>query len=311
MEKQAVIFLMGPTGCGKTDMAIALSERLPGEIVSVDSALIYRGLDVGTAKPADELRARVPHHLIDILDPSQCYSVARFRQDALDCIEHIHARQKIPILAGGTMFYFHALSEGLDQVPPVPEPIRQKLDRIESRRGVQHLYKVLGRVDAAMSASIHPNDSQRIKRALSVFFACGMPLSQLQTGQRTCKPCPYPIYKYSLNYKDRRILHRRLEVRLDKMLATSRFMQECMDLMLTPGIPGNAPALRLIGYVQMCAYLRGELNFASMREQALYATRQLAKRQITWMRSMQGIRQFYLDEQSFEAIADTVAHSLQ
>ncbi len=309
MNKKPIVFLMGATGCGKTDIAIEMCERYPCEVISVDSALIYRGLDIGTAKPSAQICARIPHHLINILDPAQSYSAALFREDTLRCIEDIHSRDKLPMLVGGTMFYFNALTEGLDQMPEVRESIVHRIDKIERQRGLPYLYKLLSRVDHLSSQRLHQNDCQRIKRALGVYFACGQPLSKLQTGATQGMDFPYQVHRFVVNYRTRATLHQRLLERLNQMLSNG-LLQETMGLMLRSDIPSSAPVWRLIGYAQMCAYLSGKLSFEDMRHRVLFATRQLAKRQLTWLRGMPQAHQFYLDEQSMIEVNEILGEKI-
>ena len=299
--KLPVIFLMGPTGCGKTDLALMLCEKTPCEIISVDSALIYRGMDIGTAKPAVELRNRFPHHLINILDPHERYSAARFKQDAEDIIKKVHLRKRLPILVGGTMFYFHAFEHGLDEMPGVDEDLEERIEQLGITRGVNFLYRMLKKVDAYTAEQLHPNDTQRIKRALGISLSGGHSLRELQRG--VPEPLPYSIKKFSLNYRQRSILHQRIEQRFDQML-NDGIIEETIALLLRGDLDVRMPAMRAVGYAQILSYLTGEMDFEIMRRRAIYATRQLAKRQLTWLRRMQNVCEYYVDEQSIIEISN-------
>jgi tRNA dimethylallyltransferase len=279
---QAILCLMGPTGAGKTNLALALAERYPIEIISVDSAMVYRGMDIGTAKPmADELAA-VPHHLIDICDPSEAYSAERFASDAKDCIEQIRARGHIPVCVGGTMLYYRALQQGLHDLPEASQEIREQLQQTLNEKGLAHLHATLSEVDPASAERIHPNDPQRILRALEVFYATGTPLSEHWQQQKPTND-DLSFMNIALAPNDRAVLHARIEQRLDAMLAAG-FIKEVMALHARGDLSLDCPSMRAVGYRQVWQYLEGELDQATMREKAIIATRQLAKRQLTWLR---------------------------
>ncbi len=293
------IFLMGPTGSGKTALSLQLCERLPCEIINVDSALVYKGMDVGTAKPSPEVRRRVPHHLIDVLDPRETYSAALFRESASALVERILAQGKTPLLVGGTMFYFDALERGLDEVPEVDAEVKRELAEEERRLGLAALYEELRRVDATTAARLHPNDSQRVRRALEVYRASGCAFSEFLSG-RAGKP-PFPILKFGLDFADRSLLHAGIERRFDAMLDAG-LVDEVGRLMLRGDLNRDLPSMRAVGYSQTWSYLSGECTREEMRERAVNATRQLAKRQLTWMRSMNGVRRREVDRVSPEAL---------
>lgn len=277
------IALMGPTASGKTDLAIELSERLNGEIVSVDSALIYRGMDIGTAKPDRETLQRYPHHLVDICDPAESYSAGQFCKDALNVIESILAKGKVPILVGGTMMYFKSLLRGIAVLPQADENIRAQILAEAAQEGWLKLHQQLQQIDAASAAKINPNDQQRIQRALEVFHLTGKPLSQLLAEQAAVSlPCQF--HSFALMTDDRAWLHQRIALRFDLMLKQG-FEQEVRALYQRGDLHADMPSIRCVGYRQMWGYLDGEYGFDEMRDKGIAATRQLAKRQITWLRS--------------------------
>lgn len=277
------IALMGPTASGKTDLAIELSERLNGEIISVDSALIYRGMDIGTAKPDRETLQRYPHHLVDICDPAESYSAGQFCKDALNVIESILAKGKVPILVGGTMMYFKSLLRGIAVLPQADENIRAQILAEAAQEGWLKLHQQLQQIDAASAAKINPNDQQRIQRALEVFHLTGKPLSQLLAEQAAVSlPCQF--HSFALMTDDRAWLHQRIALRFDLMLKQG-FEQEVRVLYQRGDLHVDMPSIRCVGYRQMWGYLDGEYDFDEMRDKGIAATRQLAKRQITWLRS--------------------------
>ncbi len=277
-----VLLLAGPTGAGKTDWAIHLAETAPVEIVSVDSALVYRGLDIGTAKPSAQLRARFPHHLIDICDAAESYSAGRFVGDALISIREIHARRRVPLLVGGTMLYLRSLLDGLAALPEAHPELRRVLDARAAALGWPALHAELTRLDPAAAARIAPNDAQRIQRALEVWEATGRPISEQQ--RRTSSPlAPYSVRYWMLNPADRAVLHQRLAVRLEAMMAGG-FLDEVRRLRDRGDLTSHHSSMRAVGYRQLWAHLEGECDLAEAVRRALAATRQLAKRQLTWMR---------------------------
>ncbi|MDX1604559.1 MAG: tRNA (adenosine(37)-N6)-dimethylallyltransferase MiaA [Candidatus Competibacterales bacterium] len=282
-RRPPALFLMGPTAAGKTELALALAERLPVGLISVDSAMVYRGLDIGTAKPDAATRARVPHRLIDILDPAERYSAARFRDDALREMAAIWDSGRLPLLVGGTLLYFRALAEGLSPLPEADPQLRARLDAERQRLGSAALHARLARIDPTAAARIHPNDPQRIQRALEVHALTGQPLSRLQ--ERQPEPFPYRVIRVIVAPAQRATLHARIEQRFERMLAQG-FVEEVAGLRARGDLDPTLPALRTVGYRQVWRYLAGETNRATMRQEVLSATRQLAKRQLTWLRPM-------------------------
>jgi tRNA dimethylallyltransferase len=280
--RRPVLVLTGPTGVGKTDWAIALAEHAPIEIVSVDSALVYRGLDIGTAKPPAALRARVPHHLIDICEPTESYSAGRFVTDALASIRAIQARNRIPLLVGGTMLYLRALLQGLAVLPQAAPALRQQLDARARRVGWPALHAELARRDPQAAARISPADSQRIQRALEVCLSTGRPISELQCA--TVSPlADWPLLHWVLAPGERAQLHERLAQRFDAMMAAG-FLAEVARLRARGDLSNRHPAVRAVGYRQLWAHLEGELTLEEAVSRGIAATRQLAKRQLTWLR---------------------------
>ena len=285
MERRAIL-LMGPTGAGKTDAALALVERLPLEIVSVDSAMVYRGLDIGTAKPAALVRARVPHHLIDIRDPAERYSVGEFLRDATEAMDAIRERGRVPLLVGGTMLYFRALQSGLATLPAADAALRAALDARARVAGWPALHAELAALDPVAAARIRPNDAQRIQRALEVHALTGRPLSELQ--REDLRGAPGGEYlKLVLAPAARAVLDADLERRLDAMLAAG-LLAEVDALYRRGDLDPELPALRAVGYRQLWTHLAGRSDLATARTAALRATRQLAKRQYTWLRAEPG-----------------------
>ena len=285
-ERQSLppaVFVMGPTASGKTELAMQLVERLPMEIISVDSALVYRGMDIGTAKPSPAELARAPHRLIDICDPSEPYSAARFREDALREMAQITAAGRIPLLVGGTMLYFRALEHGLSALPEADRGVRARLEQEAAIHGWGHLHERLKRVDPGAAARIHPNDPQRIQRALEVWELTGSPLSNLQErdgGQRL----PYRVVKLARAPAERAELHERIAERFHRMLRQG-FEEEVRGLVSRGDLVPDLPSMRSVGYRQMLRYILGEWDRETMIERGIIATRQLAKRQLTWLRS--------------------------
>ena len=280
------VLLMGPTAAGKTEAAVALARALGGEIVSVDSAQVYRGMDVGTAKPPPDVRAEVPHHLIDILEPEERYSAARFRREALEAVAAIAARGRLPVLAGGTMLYFRALEQGLAPLPEADAAVRAAIATEAAERGWAALHAELARVDPEAAARIHPNDPQRIQRALEVWRLTGRPLSAWLAEARAAPP-PFRAVRVVLAPAERAELHRRIAARLEAMFAAG-FVEEVARLRARPGLTRAHPSMRAVGYRQVWDHLEGRWDAAEMRARALYATRQLAKRQLTWLRRRWG-----------------------
>jgi tRNA dimethylallyltransferase len=278
-----VIVLTGPTGTGKTDWAIRLAEQLPVEIVSVDSALVYRGLDIGTAKPSRELRERVPHHLIDICDAAESYSAGRFVQDAVRLAGEIQSRGRIPLLVGGTMLYLRALWRGIAPLPTASPELRKSIDDRAASVGWSALHAELARLDPIAAARIHPNDPQRIQRALEVCYAAGRPISELQRETRS-PLADTPLQNWALVSANRATLHERLERRFHEMMKLG-FLDEVAALRARGDLTSEHPAIRAVGYRQLWAYFDGEFSLDEAVRRGISATRQLAKRQLTWLRS--------------------------
>lgn len=276
-----VITIMGPTASGKTALAIELAKRIDGEIISVDSALIYRGMDIGTAKPSEEEQEGIKHWLIDIVEPETAYSVAEFCQDAVECIEDVLRRGKVPILAGGTMMYFNGLIKGLSSLPVADEKTRAQIQQFVEQHGLQAAHGQLSDIDPESGLRIHENDPQRIMRALEVYALTGKTMTALQAIKPD--PLPYEFTQFSLMPSDRALLHARIALRFDQMLQNN-FEQEVRKLRNNIALHVDLPAIRSVGYRQMWQYLDGECQFDEMREKGIIATRQLAKRQITWLR---------------------------
>jgi tRNA dimethylallyltransferase len=280
------IFLMGPTASGKTALAISLLQHLPIEIISVDSALIYRGMDIGTAKPNAEELAAAPHRLIDILDPAQSYSAADFRIDALREIEAIHARQKIPLLVGGTMLYFKALLEGLSPLPAADPDVRRQIEAQAQQQGWEALHQQLQQIDPVSALRIHPNDPQRLSRALEVFFISGKTLTELTNIAG--ETLPYPVYQFAIAPGRRELLHERIALRFNQMLDLG-FEREARELFNRGDLDKDMPSMRCVGYRQMWSYFEKEISYDEMIYRGICATRQLAKRQMTWLRGWPGV----------------------
>ena len=288
------IFLMGPTASGKTALAVSLVERFPLEIVSVDSALVYRDMNIGTAKPDATILARAPHHLLDIRDPTESYSAAAFCADAQRLMADITARGKVPLLVGGTMLYFRALLRGLDDLPRADPALRKKREIEAANRGWPALHVELAHIDPVTAQRLSPNDSQRIGRALEIYQLTGKPMSALLDQAQTA--LPYRVLQLALIPSDRAVLHQRIATRFDTMLAEG-LLDEVEALRKTYTLTSDLPAMRAVGYRQAWAYLDGAIDRAGLREQGLAATRQLAKRQLTWLRS-------WPDAVALDALAD-------
>jgi tRNA dimethylallyltransferase len=273
---------MGPTASGKTALAVSLVERFPLEIISVDSALVYRGMNIGTAKPDAATLARAPHHLLDIRDPTEAYSAAAFCDDARRLMADIVARGRVPLLVGGTMLYFRALLRGLDDLPRADAALRKQLEAEAALSGWPALHAELAAVDPVTAARLAPNDSQRIGRALEIFRLTGTPMSALL--DRAQSELPYRALQLALIPSDRAVLHQRIADRFDAMLAEG-LIDELKTLRQTYALTPDLPAMRAVGYRQAWAYLEGEISLDELRETGIAATRQLAKRQLTWLRS--------------------------
>lgn len=277
------VFLMGPTASGKTDLAVRLVESCDCDIVSVDSAMVYREMDIGTAKPTAEVLSRAPHRLIDIRDPAESYSVGDFRRDALAEIESIQAAGRIPLLAGGTMMYFHALEHGLAELPPAEPEIRENIEIRAAEEGWQALHVELARFDPETAGRIHPNDPQRIQRALEVFYASGVTMAEWLRRQRP-DPIPGRLIKIALSGIERGLLHQRIEHRFELMMEAG-FAGEVQRLMARGDLSPDMPSMRAVGYRQLWSALAGQYSLDEGVRRGIVATRRLAKRQFTWLRA--------------------------
>jgi tRNA dimethylallyltransferase len=284
------ILLLGPTASGKSAVALHLARMFPAEIVSVDSAQVYRGMDVGTAKPDAAIRAEVPHHLIDVVDPTGSYSAGRFRADALALVDSIHARGRVPILAGGTMLYFRALTRGLAELPAAHPGIRARIEERAARLGWPRLHAELARIDPATAARLEPNDAQRIQRALEVHEVSGRGLSEWH--REGGGPAPgFEALRISLEPSERSALHQRIAERLAAMLAAG-LVDEVKALRGRFELDASLPSMRCVGYRQVWQTLEGEASAATLEARGIAATRQLAKRQLTWLRAMADVERF-------------------
>jgi tRNA dimethylallyltransferase len=276
------IFLMGPTAAGKTDLAMALYDSMACDLISVDSALVYRGLDIGSAKPDAATLARYPHQLIDICDPSEPYSAANFRRDALAAMAQSTAAGRVPVLVGGSMLYYKALLEGLADMPSANQAVRDDINRIAEVEGWPAVHAELAAVDPLSAERIHPNHSQRLSRALEVYKISGITMSEWQARQ-TVQTLPYRVSQFAIAPPDRVVLHARIEQRLGQMFAQG-FIAEVAGLMARGDLNVDLPSIRAVGYRQVWEHLRGDYDRDTAFERALIATRQLAKRQLTWLR---------------------------
>jgi len=283
------VFLLGPTASGKTAVALELARRFPAEIVSVDSAQVYRGMDVGTAKPDPGERARVPHHLIDILEPTEAYSAGRFRSDALRLVREIRQRGRTPILAGGTMLYFRALTRGLADLPPAQPTIRAQIEAQAALAGWTALHAELAGVDPESAARIEPADAQRIQRALEVHRHTGRALSSFHGD--ASEPLPFEALQICLEPSQRTVLHERIAARFRAMLGNG-LVEEVKSLRGRHALDAGLPSMRAVGYRQVWDTLEGTASAASLEARGIAATRQLAKRQLTWLRAMPGVERF-------------------
>jgi len=285
-DSPITIFIMGPTATGKTDLALAIHDELSVELISVDSALVYRGMDIGTAKPDAETLVKAPHHLIDIIDPAEVYSAGQFRDDALRHMRQSVDSQRIPLLVGGTMLYFNALQKGMAKMPDVPDSVKQAIEQEAITKGIMVLHERLQSVDPVSAERIHPNDPQRIKRALELYDYTGKTLTEFWREQglnQNRKGFPYRRIKIALMPADRIELRQRIVLRFDTMLQQG-FIEEVETLFNRGDLHAQMPSIRAVGYRQVWAYLAGEYGYDEMREKAIIATAQLAKRQMTWLR---------------------------
>ena len=301
---------MGPTASGKTAVATRLARELPCEIISVDSAQIYKGMNIGTAKPDAELLERAPHHLLDVIEPHESYSAARFRDDALALMREITERDRIPPLVGGTMMYFQALTEGLNDLPEADPVIRLMIDTMAGEQGWPAVHARLARVDPVTAARLEPNDSQRVQRALEIYLLTNQPMSKLLKKPKYVY-FPYTPIRISLVPRDREVLHMRIAQRFDAMLKAG-LVAELEKLREEYGLETNMPAMRSVGYRQAWDHIEGRIDAAALREQGIAATRQLAKRQLTWLRSMENVTEFdCLTEDLDDLVLEYVRRALE
>ncbi|MGB3609792.1 MAG: tRNA (adenosine(37)-N6)-dimethylallyltransferase MiaA [Cellvibrio sp.] len=300
-QRPQVIFLMGPTASGKTDLAIALRQHLPVEVISVDSTLVYRGMDIGTAKPTAAELAMTPHRLIDIRDPAEPYSAADFCADAEREISAIIAQEKIPLLVGGTMLYFKALLDGLADMPAADPEVRAGIEQEAAQYGWPHIHAQLALVDPETAAEIHPNHSQRLSRALEVYRVSGKTMSMLRREQKLSATLPfterYRVSQIAIAPRDRKILHQRIATRFHKMLEQG-LVEEVTHLHRREDLHPDLPAIRAVGYRQVWEYLDGDLTRDEMIERGIIATRQLAKRQFTWLRGWPDLYWLYTEQEN-------------
>ena len=290
-QKPLAIFLMGPTASGKTALALSLIKKFPFDIISVDSALIYREMNIGTAKPDAETLAAAPHRLINILDPSESYSAADFREDALREMKAITQSGRIPLLVGGTMLYFKVLQEGIATMPKTDPKVREKVELMMAEHGLAALHEKLQQIDPVAAARIHPNDPQRLMRALEVFEMSGRSLTHWHEKADATLEVPYRIKALAIAPEDRKSLHKRIALRFTQMLEAG-LVDEVKALRARGDLKPNCPAMRAVGYRQVWAYLEGEYDYAEMVNRGIITTRQLAKRQLTWLRSWPNIEWF-------------------
>ncbi|AWH89188.1 tRNA (adenosine(37)-N6)-dimethylallyltransferase MiaA [Limnobaculum parvum] len=299
------LFLMGPTASGKTALAAELYRHLPVEVVSVDSALIYRGMDIGTAKPTRQELGETPHRLIDIRDPSEAYSAADFRADALKEMADIVSRGRIPLLVGGTMLYFKALLEGLSPLPSADPEVRERIESEAVQLGWASLHQRLQQIDPIAAARIHQNDPQRLSRALEVFYISGKTLTELT--QIAGETLPYRVHQFAIAPASRELLHQRIEARFHQMIAVG-FEDEVRQLMLRGDLHTDLPSMRCVGYRQMWMYLNGEIDHDEMVYRGICATRQLSKRQMTWLRGWESVD--WLDSEQLKNAMERVIRAI-
>ena len=297
-----VVLLMGPTASGKTALGIEIAKALKGEVISVDSALVYRGMDIGTAKPDMEERQGIKHHLIDIIDPSESFSAGQFREQTLKLINEVSRRGKTPVLVGGTMLYFHVLLNGIAQLPEADNTIRRQIDQQAKSSGWKALHEQLRKIDPKAANRIHQNDTQRIQRALEVYRASGKTQSAWLEEQAK-QPLPFNAVKFAIVPGNRVELHHKISLRMDLML-NNGFLDEVRLLFERGDLAANMPAIRSVGYRQAWSYLEGKYDETTFREKAIIATRQLAKRQFTWLRQQSDTMRFEMGDN--QALAKVV-----
>ena len=309
-DRPAAILLMGPTASGKTGVALELAQHFPVEIISVDSALVYRRMDIGTAKPDLTTRLKVPHHLIDLIDPTEGYSAAQFCEDALEAMRDIVERERVPLLTGGTMLYFKALQEGLSDLPAADADIRMVIDAMAIETGWPAIHRELERIDPATAERLDPNDAQRIQRAMEIFYLTGKPMSELIAAGRSAS-LPYRLIPIALIPGDRAALHQRIAARFEEMLELG-LINEVRALREDYDLKPSLPSMRCVGYRQAWKYLDGEFGLGTLRDKAVAATRQLAKRQLTWLRAMEGVNTFdCLAEDLHEQVGEWLKRNLE
>lgn len=284
------IAILGPTASGKSNLALSITDHFPIEIISIDSAQVYRYLDIGSAKPDPQILTKIPHHLINLIDPDQQYSAAQFRHDALLTMKEITLRGNIPLLVGGTMLYFKALREGLSDLPPADQQIRKEIEASAAEKGWSTLHHLLQSVDPMSAERIQPNDSQRIQRALEIYYLTGKPMSQQMVSSQPTS-IPYRLISIALLPSDRKVLHQRIQHRFETMLEMG-LIEEVRSILSQFSLTLEMPSMRCVGYRQVYQYLQGQLSLMELREKGAAATRQLAKRQLTWLRSMEQLTEF-------------------
>lgn len=284
------IAILGPTASGKSNLALSITDHFPIEIISIDSAQVYRYLDIGSAKPDPQILTKIPHHLINLIDPDQQYSAAQFRHDALLTMKEITLRGNIPLLVGGTMLYFKALREGLSDLPPADQQIRKEIEASAAEKGWSTLHHLLQSVDPMSAERIQPNDSQRIQRALEIYYLTGKPMSQQMVSSQPTS-IPYRLISIALLPSDRKVLHQRIQHRFETMLEMG-LIEEVRSILSQFPLTLEMPSIRCVGYRQVYQYLQGQLSLMELREKGAAATRQLAKRQLTWLRSMEQLTEF-------------------
>jgi tRNA dimethylallyltransferase len=291
MVKPTIFFLIGPTASGKTNLAIDLVNAFPFEIISVDSAQIYKDMNIGVAKPSQDVLDVAPHHLINIIKPDETYSVAQFLQDTLSLVDAILLRGRIPLLVGGTMMYFNALEKGINQMPKTDYQTRKDIEKEANQFGWPKLYEKLKSVDKETADKLNPNDAQRISRALEVFYSSGKPLSYFHTSKNK-NEFPFTVCKLGLMPSNRKILHQRIEFRVNEMIETGLFKEVELLRKKYPKLQNHMPSMRSVGYRQVLEYLNGDFQEKECIDRIVFATRQLAKRQMTWMRGMENLNIF-------------------
>ncbi|HMU63697.1 MAG: tRNA (adenosine(37)-N6)-dimethylallyltransferase MiaA [Nitrosomonas sp.] len=284
------IAILGPTASGKSNLALSITDHFPIEIISIDSAQVYRYMDIGSAKPDPQILTKIPHHLINLIDPDQQYSAAQFRHDALLTMKEITRRGNIPLLVGGTMLYFKALREGLSDLPPADQQIRKEIEASAAEKGWSTLHHLLQSVDPISAERIQPNDSQRIQRALEIYYLTGKPMSQQMVSSQPAS-IPYRLISIALLPSDRKVLHQRIQHRFETMLKMG-LIEEVRSILSQFPLTLEMPSIRCVGYRQVYQYLQGQLSLMELREKGAAATRQLAKRQLTWLRSMEQLTEF-------------------